>query len=63
MESLNEERIADAVDLLERAALAEGEGREFCNPDRRFICKFFLTHAADPTAQAMWDEYIADEDD
>ena len=56
-DTTNQDRIIKAADTLESAAIAEGDGREFHNPERRFICRYFLTHADDPAIQRMWDEY------
>ena len=53
----NQKRIREAAILLENTSLKEGDGPEFYNPDRRFICRFFLANVDNPTAQIMWDAY------
>lgn len=56
-DTTNQKRITEAAILLEDASLKEGYGREFHNPERRFICRFFLANVDNPTAQHMWDAY------
>lgn len=43
-------------DLIHTVRVGES-GREFENPDKEFILRYYLTHQDDPSIQAMIEEY------
>lgn len=43
-------------DLIHTVRVGES-GREFENPDREFILRYYLTHQDDPSIQTMIEEY------
>lgn len=48
-------------DLIQTVRVGES-GREFENPDREFILRYYLTHQDDPSIQAMIEEYYNQSD-
>lgn len=48
------QRVVDDLILTVRAGES---GREFENPDKEFILRYYLTHQDDPSIQAMIEEY------
>lgn len=54
----NQDRIEEALDVLETTIQDAAEGTAHPNSERRLICRFFLLGSDDPTSQDLWDAYM-----
>lgn len=52
-------RTREALTLLRETWSTADQYSQFENPDREFICTYFLEHRDDPSIVEMWDEFAA----